>query len=166
MAQTSLKSLVSKLNETSRSTLEGAAGLALSRTNYEVEVEHWLLRLIDRARSDVGTIISHFEIDAGRLTQDINRQIDRFKTGNGKAPSLAPSLVKLIREAWLQASLDGNRTQIRSGDLLLAMLDSDDPGFGLRELSTQFAKIPVDTLRKSLTAITVGSEEGGGCRNG
>ena len=34
-----LKSLVGRLNDVSRNALEGAAGLCLSRTNYDVEVE-------------------------------------------------------------------------------------------------------------------------------
>ena len=37
-----LKALIGKLNEPARLALEGAAGLCLSRTNYDVEVEHYL----------------------------------------------------------------------------------------------------------------------------
>ncbi len=40
MIQLPLKSLVGKLNDTCRRALEAAAGLCLSRTNYNVEVEH------------------------------------------------------------------------------------------------------------------------------
>ena len=40
-----LKSLIGKLNDNTRSALEGAAGLCLSRTNYDVEPEHMLLKL-------------------------------------------------------------------------------------------------------------------------
>ncbi len=159
MAQINLKSLVAKLDDTCRSTLEGAAGLALSRTNYDVEIEHWLLRLIDRQTSDVAVILSHFEVDAGRLTQDINRQIDRFKTGNGRAPALAPNIVKLIREAWLLASLEDGASTVRSGHLLLALLTADDLAIVAREASTHFARIPVETLRTTMTQIAAGSEE-------
>ncbi|PZN93358.1 MAG: type VI secretion system ATPase TssH [Alphaproteobacteria bacterium] len=159
MAQINLKSLVAKLDDTCRSTLEGAAGLALSRTNYDVEIEHWLLRLIDRQTSDVAVILTHFEVDAGRLTQDINRQIDRFKTGNGRAPALAPNIVKLIREAWLLASLEDGASMVRSGHLLLALLTADDLAIVARDASTHFAKIPVETLRTTMTQIASRSEE-------
>jgi type VI secretion system protein VasG len=158
LAQINLKSLVAKLDDTCRSTLEGAAGLALSRTNYAVEIEHWLMRLIDRQTSDIAVIISHFEVDAGRLTQDINRAIDRFKTGNGRAPALAPTIVKLVKEAWLIASLEGESGSIRSGHLLLALLGDEE--FNVREMSSHFAKIPLETLRTTMTQIAIGSEEG------
>ena len=50
MAAVDLKSLVGRLNEACRRALEAAAGLTLSRTHYNVEIEHWLLKLLDSAR--------------------------------------------------------------------------------------------------------------------
>ncbi len=40
-----LKSLVNKLNNTTRNALEGAAGICLSRGHYNVEIEHWWVKL-------------------------------------------------------------------------------------------------------------------------
>ena len=36
----SLKSLIGKLNDTCRGALEAAAGLCLTRTHYDVDIEH------------------------------------------------------------------------------------------------------------------------------
>ena len=38
-----LRSLLGKLSDTSRRGLESAAGLAVSRTHYEIELEHWFV---------------------------------------------------------------------------------------------------------------------------
>ena len=38
-----LKSLIGKLNDVTRGALEGAAGLCLARTHYDIEMEHYLL---------------------------------------------------------------------------------------------------------------------------
>ena len=43
-----LKSLVGRLNDTCRGALEGAAGLCLSRTNYDVEIEHILAKILEQ----------------------------------------------------------------------------------------------------------------------
>ena len=43
------KSLIGKLNPTCRRALEAAAGLCLSRTHFHVEIEHWLLKLLETA---------------------------------------------------------------------------------------------------------------------
>ena len=58
-----LKSLVGKLNDTMRSTLEASAGLCLSRTHYDVEIEHFLLKLLDQNDTDAQRILKHFGID-------------------------------------------------------------------------------------------------------
>ena len=55
-----LKSLIGKLNDTTRGALEGAAGLCLSRTHYDVEVEHFLMKLLDSSSSDFALILRHF----------------------------------------------------------------------------------------------------------
>ena len=47
-----LKAIVSKLNDTTRKALEGAAGLCLARTHYDVEIEHYLTKLLDATESD------------------------------------------------------------------------------------------------------------------
>src|SRR2546423_15487572 len=101
MAAIDLKSLVSRLNDHCRRTLEAAAGLTLSRSHYNVEIEHWLLKLMDAADGDIAAIVRHYEVDQGRLTADLNRALDRMKTGNARAPSLSPEIVELAQGAWL-----------------------------------------------------------------
>src|SRR5438874_11457022 len=67
-----LKSLIGKLNDTTRSALEGAAGLCLSRTHYDVEVEHYLLKLMETSDADLARIIKGFGIDKSRLSLDLS----------------------------------------------------------------------------------------------
>ena len=89
MATIDLKQLVGRLNEPCRRALEAAAGLTLSRTHYNVEIEHWLVTLADRADSDIAAILRHYEIDQGRFAIDLNRALERMKTGNGRGPTEA-----------------------------------------------------------------------------
>ncbi len=157
--QFNLKNLIGRLDDTCRAALESAAGLALSRTNYDVEVEHWLLKLLDRQSSDLTIVLNHFSVDVGRLAQDINRQVDRFKTGNGRAPAIAPNVVRLLQEAWLVASLEYGASAVRSGHLLVALLGNDDLSRVAKDASTQFAKVPFEGLKGSLGTIAAASEE-------
>src|SRR5437870_10248099 len=94
-----LKSLISKLNDTSRGALEGAAGLCLSRTHYDIEVEHYLSKLIDSSSNDAAAIFKHFEVDRSRLTGELARSLDRLKSGNARTPTLSPTLVKMLTES-------------------------------------------------------------------
>ena len=59
-----LKGLIRKLDRTCTKALEAAAGLCVSRTHYEVTVEHLLAVLVEDTTSDVGPILKHFEIES------------------------------------------------------------------------------------------------------
>ena len=82
-----LKALIGRLNDTTRRALEAAAGLCLSKTNYEVDVEHVLLKLAETPNSDLPKIFAHFGIDQSRFTRELTGAIDKFKTGNARTPA-------------------------------------------------------------------------------
>ncbi len=159
MAAIDLKQLVGRLNDPSRRALEAAAGLTLSRTHYNVEIEHWLVTLADRADGDVAAILRHYEIDQGRFAVDLNRALEKMKTGNGRAPSLAPEIVELVKQAWLLASLEQGAARVRSGHLLWALLADETLARHARDASGQLLKINPDLLKRDFTAITENTAE-------
>lgn len=159
MAAIDLKSLVGKLNAPCRRALEGAAGLTLSRSQFNVEIEHWLVKLLEDERSDVAACLRHYEIAVERVAAELARSLDRLKTGNAHPPALSPSLVTLGREAWLLATLEYGDGQIRSGHLLVALLSDETLGQHARAASPSLARIPPDELRRRLAAITAASAE-------
>ncbi len=159
MAAIDLKQLVSRLNETCRKALEAAAGLTLSRTHYNVEIEHWLVTLADRADGDISAILRHYEIDMGRFAADLNRALEKMKSGNGRPPSLAPEIVETVKQAWLLASLEQGATRVRSGHLLWALLADETLSRHARDASGQLLKISSDLLKRDFAAITANSAE-------
>ncbi|MCE9525614.1 MAG: type VI secretion system ATPase TssH [Planctomycetales bacterium] len=161
MAQVNLKELVGKLNDTCRRTLEAAAGLCLSRTNYNVEIEHWLLKLLETPRTDFAAILRHFEIDPSRLTADLTRVVDKFKTGNSRPPALSPNVVELAREAWLAGSIDFGERATRSGHVICALLSDESLARVAAGASREFEKISSEVLRRDLPKIVADSEEEG-----
>ncbi|MGH7189407.1 MAG: AAA family ATPase, partial [Acetobacteraceae bacterium] len=159
MAAIDLKSLVGHLNDHCRRALEAAAGLTLSRSHYNVELEHWLLKLADGTDTDIAAILRHYEADVGRLITDLNRGLDRLKTGNARAPGLSPDIVELAKQAWLLASLEQGFARIRSGHLLWALLADETLAQRGRAASSQLLKISPDLLKRDFLAVTAGSSE-------
>ncbi|MGH7056973.1 MAG: AAA family ATPase, partial [Acetobacteraceae bacterium] len=159
MAAIDLKALVGRLDEHCRRALEAAAGLTLSRSHYNVEIEHWLLKLTDGADTDIPIILRHYEADSGRLVTDLNRGLDRLKTGNARAPSLSPEIVELAKQGWLFASLEEGFPRIRSGHLLWALLADETLAQRGRAASSQLLKISPDLLKRDFRAITEASSE-------
>ena len=156
---TDLKALIAKLNDTCRNSLEAAAGLCLSRTNYNVEIEHLLMKLIEARDSDFERIVRHFEINEARLSADVTRALDRFKRGNARTPALAPQIPTLIQEAWLLASVDYGASNVRSGHLFLALLTNSELARLSYEVSKEFRTISIESLKKKFQEITTGSNE-------
>ncbi len=159
MATIDLKALVGRLNDHCRRAMEAAAGLTLSRSHYNVELEHWLLKLADGTDTDIAAILRHYDADHGRFTTDLNRTLDKMKTGNSRAPSLSPEIVEASKQAWLFASVEHGLTRVRSGHLLWAMLADETLSRHTREASSQFGKINADALKRDLLTITRDSIE-------
>ena len=154
-----LKSLIGRLNSVSRGALESAAGLCHSRTNYSVEIEHFLLKLVEAPDTDLAAILRHSELDASRLAKDVTRAVDRLKTGNSSALSMSDRIEQWASQAWLLASIDYGSAKIRSGHLLLALLSDPDLARIAREISKDLNAISVEGLKKKLPEITAGSAE-------
>jgi type VI secretion system protein VasG len=157
-----LKALIGRLNPETRNALESSAGLCLSRTNYDVEIEHYLMKLLEQTDGDLAAILGHFGIDRSRFAGDVTRSLDRLKTGNARNPSLSPSLVRTFTEAWLVGSVDFGEGLVRTGHTVLALVSNDELARLANEISREFAKIPADALKKEFEQIVAGSAERGG----
>jgi type VI secretion system protein VasG len=154
-----LRSLIGKLNDTARGALEAAAGLCLSRTHYDVEIEHFLMKLLDTTDSDFLRILKQFDVDKARLAAELTRSLDKLKSGNARTPAFSPSLVKMLSEAWVAGSLEYGATHIRTGFTLLALTGEESLSRILRDVSRELQKIEPDALRKQFLAIVAGSAE-------
>jgi type VI secretion system protein VasG len=154
-----LKSLIAKTNDSTRKALEGGAGLCLARTHYNVEIEHFLSKILDEQDNDVQRILKHFGVNNERLTVDLNRALDKAKTGNSSTPYFSPWLAKMLSTAWTVASLDFAAAQIRSGFCLLALLTDDDLVRVAHDLSSQLQLIAGDDLKRKFNDIVAGSPE-------
>jgi type VI secretion system protein VasG len=154
-----LRALIAKLNPTTRGAVEAAAGLCLSRTHYDVEVEHYLVKLLDSTDSDFAFILRQYALDRSRLASDLAKSLDHLKTGNARTPAFSPHLARMLTEAWTIGSVDYGAGQVRTGHTILALLADDDLSRMVKEISREFTKIPVESLRKDLPAITAQSAE-------
>ena len=156
---TNLRAVIGKLNPTSRNALEGAAGLCLSRTNYNVEIEHFLMKLLDASGADFALIARHFGIDKSRVAAELNRSLDKLKSGSARNPAIGESVVKMLKEGWMAGSLDFNDDTVRTGYCILALVSVEELTRMVNDASKEFQKINADALKKDFSAIVAASEE-------
>lgn len=156
MVSIDLKSLINKLNEPCRQALEGAAGLCMARAHYNVEAEHWLLKLLEIPDSDLMSILKKFEVDLGKLKQDLNKELDRIKSGNSRSPALSPTIVDLAKNAWILASVEYGHPVTTSAHILTALMLDENLRRSTEATSGELKKVLPESLRE-LTRATVGT---------
>ena len=157
----SLKSLIGKLNDTCRGAMEAAAGLCLTRTHYDVDIEHLFLKLRrgpgHRLPADHPTLRGR---SGPALAGSDDRALDRFKTGNARTPALSPRIPRADQRRMddrfdrfrgesrsLGPSPAGARHQRRSGAVWRG------------RARRNFGQISVEDLRKHLPDLVAGSGE-------
>jgi type VI secretion system protein VasG len=154
-----LKALIGKCNNETRMALEAAAGLCLSRTHYDVEIEHYLMKLLDQTDGDCSAILKNFGIDRSHFATELTRSLDRLKSGNARNPALSPTLVRVFTEAWTLGSIEFGAQKIRTGHTILAMAADEDLSRMMRDVSREFGKINPAGLKKDFFTIVESSVE-------
>jgi type VI secretion system protein VasG len=157
-----LKTLISKLNETTRTAATRAASICVGLGQYEVDIEHLFLALLEQPKCDFVLIALKCGINVAALEADFRAEIGRFKTGNSRTPVFSPYLPTLFEQAWLIASLgiaSGRQSEIRSSHLLLASLTEPDLAQLVYRGSKLFAKFKLDALKHDLNSLVEGSQE-------
>ncbi|MES2090283.1 MAG: Clp protease N-terminal domain-containing protein [Pseudomonadota bacterium] len=154
-----LKTLISKLNDTTRKAAERAASLCMGRGHYEVDLEHLFLALLEQPQSDLTVLCQRQGVSMTELQRDLEAELTRFKTGNGRTPVFSAHLPVLLEHAWLIASLDSHTTRIRSAHLLLALLTEPSLSQLAYRASKLFAQFKLDELKHKLAEVTRGSPE-------
>ncbi len=156
---TSLNTLIAKLNPTCRQAALLAANNCLARGHYEVDLEHLLLALLDEPASDVALVLRASKIDTHALRADLERELQRLKTGNTRTPVFSRHLIEWLEQAWLIASLDSQIGRIRSGHLLLALLSAPDLAQFAERMSPLLRDVRVTDLKHKFDELTAGSRE-------
>ena len=154
-----LKSLIGKLNDTARSAMEGAATLCFARSHYNVEIEHFLLRLLDSRDSDAARIFRYFDIEEVHLAAELTESLDKLRSGNARTPAFSPLVVRMLECAWITASLELGAAQVRTGHTLLALLSEEELARMMRDISRELQKIQPDRLATDFASIVAGSRE-------
>ncbi|MDB5935819.1 MAG: clpV, partial [Massilia sp.] len=155
-----LKTLIGKLNDSSRAAATRAAGICVGQGHYEVDIEHLFLALLEQPNCDFVCIARQCGISLSGFETDLRHEIARFAKGSARTPVFSRHLPTLFEHAWLIASLGGSGPhQIRSGHLLLALLTAPDLAQLAQRGSKLFAQVPLDRLKHDFDKLTRGSDE-------
>ncbi len=159
MLKVEVKSLVKKLNPFCTQALEGAIGLCIQSDHAEVGVAHWLDKLLQEPRSDLSLLLSGAHVDIALFRQALQKEWGELPKMSAQRPVFAAALLELIQDAWLIHSVHFGSEKLRSGAVLLALLQRSHlqvrpsllSELHAADLLRQFDALTEDSLEKVLT---------------
>lgn len=142
-----LKILITKLSEHARLCLEKSANSCIKNQNYEIEIEHFFLELLQQNElNDIKFLLKKYKIDEDNLINELRLSIQQLNKGNSRTPIFAKSIIRVLEQAWLLASAEKN-PMIRSGHLLVALLTAPHLYQVAIRASALFELFPIDSMK-------------------
>ena len=155
-----MEKIVEKLSPLLKLSLEEAAQLAISSGNYNVEIEHWLLMVLEKPHTDLGTLLRKVpELDIESLKTEFQEAAQIFQSGNVRPPSFSKTLLNLASDAWVLASVTYDHRQLTSGHLLMATLNNEEIKFQIDRASQQFVKVKTHLIEGNIDSVIGSTSE-------
>jgi type VI secretion system protein VasG len=111
--------------------------MCVSNTNAHVEIEHWLLKLLEPANTDISKIFKHCDVDTARVTREVQKSLEKLRRGHDRSPSLSSDILDCIGQAWMLATLGFERAKIRSAFVLATLCKERDLLNRLRDITPE-----------------------------
>ena len=146
MADVSLETVTGKLNQVGYDTFMQALRQAKGAGNRNLELEHWLLKILQMDRTDVALTTDYFKLDQAKLLADLSSVVSGFAVNKTEMPGISENIVDALDRGWHYATLLFGETQIRTGHILAAVLKEPKLARTLHGISKQFKSIDAELL--------------------
>lgn len=152
------RALLKRLNPLCTRALEQAASFAISRSHYEIGVEHLLLKLLEEKEGDLAALFDALQTSMTPLSRALMQGVEKRQRGNSGRPVFSPLLVAWIQDAWLLGSVEAQANRIRSGHLFLVLLLQPER-YEAAEYADLLTSLDRDAIRRRFGELTQGSGE-------
>ena len=159
MTGISREALFGKLNPIAYQSVESATVFCKMRGNPYVELVHWLAQLVQAPGSDIEAILRHYQLEASTLARDITAALDKLPRGSTSIHDFSDHIEDSVKNGWLYGTLMFGQAQVRTGYLVIGMLQTKHLYNALIAISRQFDRIKLDDLSENFGQICGASKE-------
>ncbi|MGQ0484936.1 MAG: type VI secretion system ATPase TssH [Hyphomicrobiales bacterium] len=159
MADISLEAVTGKLNRVGYDSFMQAFRHAKGAGHRNIELAHWLLKILQMDRTDLSLTADHFKLDRARLLSDVNATLAGFAANKTEMPGISDNVIDALDRGWHYATLLFGETQIRTGHILTALLKETKTARSLAGISKEFSRVDVENLTNEHHKIWRNSEE-------
>jgi type VI secretion system protein VasG len=161
MASISRAALFGKLNRIAYRGIESATVFCKMRGNPYVELVHWIHQILRLQDSDLHRLIRQFNLEPSRLAADITEALDRLPRGSTTISDLSAHVEEAVERGWVFATLMFGEAQVRTGYLMLGIVETRSLRNALLSTSREFEKIKPEMLKDRFAELVAGSPEDG-----
>jgi type VI secretion system protein VasG len=159
MSEISRTTLFGKLNTLAFKAIEGATTFCKLRGNPYVELVHWVSQILNNTDSDWHRIVRRFDLNPSRLAKDVTDALDRLPRGATAIQDFSPHVENAVERGWVYATLMFGESRVRTGHLMVGILNTPTLRNTLLAISRQFEQIKLEALTDEFNKIVAGSPE-------
>jgi type VI secretion system protein VasG len=158
MISVEIRSLLDHMVGQTLNYMHNAAGLCVALTNYEVTVEHLMLKALEDPNGDLALLLRQTEQQPARWLSVLTSDVESKTKGARDKPVFSPLLLELLQDAWLVSSLEMDFNYIRTGSLLLVLAARPSRYLTGKTVSLLTALTP-ESLKRAFQTIAPSSSE-------
>jgi type VI secretion system protein VasG len=159
MTGISRTSLFGKLNRLAYQAIENATTFCKMRGNPFVELAHWLHQILNLQDSDLHRIIDHYNLNHANVARDLTEALNRMPPGSTSVQDFSAHVEETIERGWIYGTLMFGDSCVRTGYLMVGILETLGLRRVLEDVSKEFEKISLDDLTSRFSQIVGGSPE-------
>lgn len=147
-----LKTLMARLEREAHEALERATRHCLGETHFVVEIEHWLVALLEPQDGELAAVVlPRFGIERAAPAAELHGALGRLRRGNEGTPTLSPDLLVWLQDALVQANVVLQRPNVSAAVLLIALLDNSVLRARTAQSAPSLLRVASASLRANLS---------------
>ncbi|HTM76527.1 MAG TPA: Clp protease N-terminal domain-containing protein, partial [Devosia sp.] len=159
MNDISLETVTGKLNRLGYDAFMQALRHAKNAGNRNLELAHWFYHIIGTEKSDIALTLDHYGIDRAKVLTELGAAVAGLRKNETEMPGISSQINDVLDRGWYYATLMFGESQIRTGHLLLAILNGIELKQAIRQVSATLASISPDALATDANTIWAASDE-------
>lgn len=159
MTAITIEKFAGKMNRAGYDAFLQAMRQARSEGNRHVELSHWLFHAISNQHSDISLTLRETGLDRGQVLKDLDRATGGLQKNVTETPGISERLADALNHAWTYATLFFGEAQIRTGHLLVALLNDDALRRALVQYTPVLDQLSTDRISGEARTLWAGSEE-------
>ncbi len=145
MTGISRTALFGKLNRLAYQAIESATIFCKMRGNPFLELVHWIHQILNLQDSDLHRIIKHFDLNHSNVARDLTEALNRLPLGSTSVQNFSWHVEESVERGWVYGTLMFGDSRVRTGYLLVGILETRELKRVLEGISKEFDKITLDT---------------------